>query len=346
MAEKTPSFDALKSMSKVFVERAQQLPENSEQRRVMEEFAQAYASNDRIRMNQLATSGQLTDAVGKIEANMVKMALNNQLTPTQFVHATVMASAERQAMNRGLSQEADLIVANAFNTQKISDMMKSQDAVAAGFTTAQNPDLSANFTDLFSQAVQTISNNELKNNVRFMSDIRETMQVLRYQQTLANMIETAQIRGDTKLAEVLQQGSADERTAKIALIAAGKSPAEAGFTGLDSKASIEQFLDVYERAVDKAIENPTVSLSQLSHSSSIAEHYGSTMFADIVSPATLTDMISAEKLVSRTEIEGADIAGALEETNRSGNDARDARSSADPDLNQGNRNDGMDFLDL
>ena len=178
-----------------------------------------------------------------------------------------------------------------------------------------------------------------------MSDIRETMQVLRHRQTLENMIETANVRGDTKLAEMLQQGIPDAQAAKIALIASGMSPVEAGFTGLDSKAAVEQFLDVFERASDKAIENPAVSLTQLSKSPSISEHYGHTMFADVVSKAALQDMIVAEKMVSRTEIEGADIAGALDEANITGNDDRSARSSADPEFST-NRDDGIDMLDL
>ena len=70
------------------------------------------------------------------------------------------------------------------------------------------------------------------------------------------------------------------------------------------------------------------------------------MFADVVSRAALQDMIVAEKMVSRTEIEGADIAGALDEANITGNDDRSARSSADPELNSGTRGDDMDMLDL
>jgi hypothetical protein len=224
-------------------------------------------------------------------------------------------------------------------------MLKSQDAVAAGLATAQNPELASKLTTEFSQAVQAISGAELTNNISFMSDIRETMQVLRHRQTLENMIETANVRGDTKLAEMLQQGIPDAQAAKIALIASGMSPVEAGFTGLDSKAAVEQFLDVFERAADKAIENPAVSLTQLSKSPSISEHYGHTMFADVVSRAALQDMIVAEKMVSRTEIEGADIAGALDEANITGNDDRSARSSADPEFST-NRDDGIDMLDL
>ena len=125
MAGSVANFTPLDSMAKVFADRAEKFPEGSNERQTLEAFVQAQKSGNKAQINQMVTSGQLANIVGRIESQMIQKAINGTLSPTEYVYGAVMASAEREATAKGDISTAEVFVANAFNTDKISTMLKT-----------------------------------------------------------------------------------------------------------------------------------------------------------------------------------------------------------------------------
>ena len=83
-----------------------------------------------------------------------------------------------------------------------------------------------------------------------------------------------------------------------------------------------------------------MTVEKLSQHPNISKHFGSTMFADIMSKSALNDMRMAERAVSKTEVLGRDLANSLDEFNITGNANRSSRSMYDPELgSRDNKND-------
>jgi hypothetical protein len=341
-AEASPELNVLQAMAKRYEARAnnqeEPLPEN--EKKVLLNFAQAVREDNRVKLQDMLKSGELAAIRGTVESQMIRKAINNSLTAKEFVYGTVMASAERMASS---PEVKSTIVANAFNVDKVEGMFNNSDAIASGFATIDNTTLAEEFTDVFVKATTDISRAEIANNFNFMSDVRDTIHQLRMQQTIEGMAEYAKSRGNYALAEELKNTDFETIAVQIAKVAAGAPVEETTLKSITSKAGVEQFMDIFARASMDTMENPLMTIEKLSRHPNVSNHFGSTMFADIMSRAALNDMKVAERVMNRTEVMGKDLATSLDEFNVTGNADRDARSSHDPELGQRDNVGELDF---
>lgn len=338
-AENSLDTNPLQAMAKRYKARAENETESlgESEKKTLLDFAQAIEENNTTKINAMLKSGEIEGVRGTIESQMIRKAINNSLSAREFVYGTVMASAERMSQT---PEAKASIIANAFNVAKIEGMLQSGDAVASGFATVENPKFAQEFSELFSKATIDISTAEINNNFNFMSDVRDTMHALRLQQTIEGMIEYAKSRGNMALAEELKTTDFDTMAVQVAKVAAGMSPEDAGIKSVTNKAAAEQFIDIFTRASMDTMENPYMTVEKLSQHPNISKHFGSTMFADIMSKSALNDMRMAERAVSKTEVLGRDLANSLDEFNITGNANRSSRSMYDPELgSRDNKND-------
>ena len=308
MAEKISDFQPQNSILKNLKMQASTLPQNSPQRKEVEEFIARFASSTPVKQQELLQDKKPA-LMTKVEFDMLKKANAGNLTPTEFVYGTIMANAEKIATKNGNNQVLSLIANNSFNIDKITQMIKTQDAVGSNFVTSENFNLANDFTQVFKNAVIVTSQEELNSNATYLANIRDAMVTVKASEVLLNISNQADRKGMPELKSLCTNPSKQEALINcIKKVMNGESLEQSGLLS-ETNLSEKQLTPLVETALDNTSETPNISIAQLSRMSFFSTLSTTSPLSDIVEKATIQDMEVAEKDASyRTETTGDLIA--------------------------------------
>lgn len=312
LAKKSDTFQPQTSILKNLDVKARQLPESDAKRKELEVFISSFVRANKTQQEALLKNPPAI--MTSIEINMLKRAVADNLSPTEFVYGAVMMTAENIAKESGDKTILSLFTNNAFDTRKIEEMLKTQDAIGSGFVASGNTDLADKFTKVFTDAVITTSQTELTNNANYLGKIRDAMVTVKATEVLNLVNQCVDKIGDKNLSNSLKNPKLQtEIIGDIKKILSGASLEESGLLKA-LNVSVSSFGNIMKDALDTAAETPNISISKLSKMSFFSEISGDTLLSDIVEEATIEDMMTAEHEPNyRTETTGDLIAGANSE---------------------------------
>jgi hypothetical protein len=308
-AEKNINFQPQNSMLKNLEAKLSNLSQNDPNKETLKTFISDITSDNETR-KRLLLNGKTPPFMTQTEFNMFKKAMENNLTPVEFVYGTIIVNAERIAMQTKNTQLTALITNNGLDVKKIEQMLTSQDAVGSNFVANENAKLAYDFTKVFKEAVILTSQTELNSNAKYLSNIRNAMVTLKANETILNIAKQAERKRNL----TLKQMCTDKETQKelinaMTKIMNGESIEDSGFTTITGM-SVKQLTPFIEKALDATSETPNISISQLSKMPFFSTLSEISPLNDIVETATAQDMEVAEKDASyRIETTGDLIAG-------------------------------------
>lgn len=298
--ENHPNFNPEKAMLNEFSKRPQKIlfdsPENQiTAQKEMDTFIEKYKKADNTeKENLLKTSAP--SIISNIEVKMMLKSLQKNLTPTEFVYGTIMATAEKLAKQNKDTLALDSIERNAFNTNKIETMLKTQDVIHSGLATIDNPSLTENLNNYFTNAVMSVTNAELHNNRNFLTEVKDVAKTAQAFLITQNIIEEANQSPDVEFKKLFNsQEAINDFANQIKSVLNGEKTFNDISTFLQNQLPYS-YIDEHISDIKNIMTSTrNLSINELNNKNFL-ELSGSSMFSEYISFATVKDFIETENV--------------------------------------------------